>query len=77
MPPFLKSLITQNLKLKSQTKTVGYDLHHFIYAYIKNYDIPTLFWLPSRACKNCTNVDNLETLIFQLIDSLINKIEMW
>ena len=52
MPPFLKTLITQNLKLKSQNKTVGYDLHHFIYARVKNYDISILFWLSSRACKN-------------------------
>ena len=43
MPPFLKTLITQNLNLKSQNKTVGYDLHHFIYALVKKYDISTLF----------------------------------
>ena len=77
MPPFLKTLITQNLKLKSQNNTVGYDLHYFIYASVKNYDIPTLFWLSSRTCEKCTNVDNLETLILQLIYSHINKIEMW
>ena len=35
MPPFLKTLVIQNLKLKSQNKTVGYDLHHFIYVHIK------------------------------------------
>ena len=40
---FLKTLINQNLKLKSQNKTVGYDLHHFIYARVKNYDISILF----------------------------------
>ena len=58
MRPFLKTLITQNLKLKSQNKTVGYDLHHFIYACVKNYDILILFWLSSKACKKRTNVDN-------------------
>jgi hypothetical protein len=58
MPQFLKTLIIQNLKLKSQNKTVGYDLHHFIYARVKNYDISILFWLSSRACKKHTNVDN-------------------
>ena len=59
MHPFLKTLITQNLKLKSQNNTVGYNLHHFIYARVKNYDISTLFWSLSRTCKNVrTNVDN-------------------
>ena len=43
MPPFFKTLIIQNLKLKNQNKTVGYDLHHFIYAHVKNYDISILF----------------------------------
>ena len=43
MPPFLRTLITQNLKLKSQNKTAGYDLHHFIYARVKYCDISTLF----------------------------------
>ena len=52
MPPFLRTLITQNLKLKSQNKTIGYDLHHFIYTRVKNYDITTLFWLSSSAYKN-------------------------
>ena len=51
MSLFLKTLIIQNLKLRSQNKTVGYDLHHFIYAHVKNYDISILFWLSSRACK--------------------------
>ena len=46
MPPFLKILITQNLNLKIQNKTVGYELH-FIYARVKNYGISTLFWLSS------------------------------
>ena len=35
MPPYLKTLITQNLNLKVQNKTVGYELHHFIYAHVK------------------------------------------
>ena len=35
MPPFLKTLITQNLNLKIQNKIVGYELHHFIYARVK------------------------------------------
>ena len=35
MSPFLKTLITQNLKLRNQNKTVGYNLHHFIYAHVK------------------------------------------
>ena len=52
MPPFFKTIITQNLKLKGQNKTVRYDLHHFNYARVKNYDILTLFWLSSRVCKN-------------------------
>ena len=58
MPLFLKTLIIQNLKLKSQNKTVRYDLHHFIYTRLKNYDISILFGLSSRACKTRTNVDN-------------------
>ena len=49
---FLKTLITQNLNLKIQNKTVGYELYHFIYAHVKNYGISTLFWLSSWACKN-------------------------
>ena len=33
IPSFLKTLITQNLKLRSQNKLyIGYDLDHFIYA---------------------------------------------
>ena len=52
MPLFLKTLITQNLNLKIQNKTVGYELHHFIYARVKNYGISTLFWLSSWGCKN-------------------------
>ena len=56
MPPhwvslFFKTLITKNLKLKSQNKTVRYGLYHFIHAYVKYYDISTLFWLSSRDCK--------------------------
>ena len=51
MAVFLKTL-TQNLKLKSQNKTVGYDLNNFIYARVKNYDISTLYWLSLRTCKN-------------------------
>ena len=47
VPPFLKTLITQNLNLKIQNKTVGYELHHFIYAHVKNYGISILFWLSS------------------------------
>ena len=48
MPQFLKTLITQNLNLKIQNKTVEYELHHFIYACVKiNYGISTLFWLSS------------------------------
>ena len=43
MSLFLRTLIIQNLKLKSQNKTVGYDLHHYIYARVKNYDISILF----------------------------------
>ena len=43
MPPFFTTLITSNLKLKSQNKTVEYDLYHFIYARVKNYDISILF----------------------------------
>ena len=43
MPSFLKTLIIQNLKLKCQNKTIGYDLHHFIYARVKNYDMSILF----------------------------------
>ena len=58
MPSFLKKLITQNLKLKSQNKIVEYDLHHFIYVHVKYYDISTLFWLSLRDCKKCTNVNN-------------------
>ena len=52
MPLFLKTLIIQNLKLKSQNKIVGYDIYHVIYAHVKNYNISILFWLSSRACKN-------------------------
>ena len=58
MPPFFKILITQNLKLKSKNKTVGYDLHHSIYAHVENYDISILLWLSSRTYKKHTNVDN-------------------
>ena len=76
VPLFFKTFIIQNLKLKSQNKTVGYDLYHFIYTRVKNYDISTLFSLSLRACKKCTNVDNLEMLIFQLIDSHKNKIKI-
>ena len=43
MPLFLRTLIIKILKLESQIKTVGYDLHHFIYAHIKNCEISTLF----------------------------------
>ena len=43
MPLFLKTLITQNLKLRSQNKTDGYDLHYFINAHVKNYDISFCF----------------------------------
>ena len=52
VPPYLKNLITQNVKFKYQNKIVRYDLHYFIYARVKNYDISTLFWLSSWACKN-------------------------
>ena len=43
MSLFLKILITQNLKLKSQNKTIGHDLHHFIYVLHKIMTFPTLF----------------------------------
>ena len=43
MPPFFKTLKTQNLRLKIQNKNVGYDLHHFIYSRVKIYDILILF----------------------------------
>ena len=43
MPLFLKTLITQNLKLKSQNKTVRCDLCYFLYMLIKNYHISILF----------------------------------
>ena len=62
MSLFFKTSITQNLKLKSQNKTVRYDLHHFIYAHVKNYNIQfcfgchqellkkVLMWIISRRC---------------------------
>jgi hypothetical protein len=31
MPPLFKFLITQNLKLKYQNKTIRFDLGHFMY----------------------------------------------
>ena len=45
MPSFLKTLITKNLNLKIQNKTVGYELYHFIYAHVKNYGISTFFFI--------------------------------
>ena len=48
MPPFyvtlfLRTLITQNLKLKSHNKIVGYDLLYFIYARAKNMTFQLCF----------------------------------
>ena len=53
MPPFLKTLIIQNLKLKRQNKTVGYDLHHFIYAHVKkNMTFQFYFGCHQKLVKN-------------------------
>ena len=39
VPLFLKTLITQSLKVKRQNKTVRCDLCYFLYVPIKNYHI--------------------------------------
>ena len=43
MPPFFKTLITQDLKLKSQNIIIRCDLCYFLYVLIKNYHISILF----------------------------------
>ena len=51
MPSFFKTLITQNLKHKSQNKTVRYDLYYFLYMLIKKYHISILFLCESISWK--------------------------
>ena len=58
MPPFFKTLITQNLKLKFENKTVRYELHHFIYAHVKNMAFQLSFSCLLEFVKMYTNVNN-------------------
>ena len=76
MPPFFKTLITQNLKLKSKKKPVRCDLCYFLYELIKNYHISILFLCESIGSK--INVQKSTTLVsfLQAIDDNQNKIEM-
>ena len=71
---FLKTLIVQNLKLKSQNKTVGCDLCYFFYVFIKNYHISILFICESISWK--INVSKLSTIVhfLQALDDDQNKV---